>query len=228
MRKRVAVASIVLGIAVGGWGTASADPPARPPACDKGNPAVEQHNKHCNGGEPGGRAGGSNEEGSGRPVAAPAERDVDGDGAADSTDNCPTDWNPRQLDRDGDGVGNACELDHSDGDGVPDGYDNCSTVDNADQSDTDGDGAGDACDTDDDGDGIGDGADNCPTTASRNRADTDGDGSGDACDTDDDGDLAPDVADDRPHDHQSPGERVDAALTSVDRAGRRLLDDAGL
>jgi hypothetical protein len=62
--------------------------------------------------------------------------DLDGDGAPDGTDNCPSTANgvppAGQLDTDGDGVGDAC--------------DNCPTVFNPAQTDTDGDGVGNACD----------------------------------------------------------------------------------
>lgn len=49
--------------------------------------------------------------------------DTDGDGVADSCDNCPEVHNPGQEDSDGDGVGDACdcppEEPDTDGDGVP-------------------------------------------------------------------------------------------------------------
>jgi large repetitive protein len=95
--------------------------------------------------------------------------DMDGDGIANSADNCPTVFNPirpvdggKQADADSDGVGDACDpcpMDAAamscavvdpedvDGDGVPNGEDNCPTVANADQVDSDLDRKGDACDT---------------------------------------------------------------------------------
>jgi hypothetical protein len=84
--------------------------------------------------------------------------DSDGDGLADSEDNCPLVWNPTQGDQDADGVGNAC--------------DNCPSGFNPPQTDGDGDGFGDACDV-------------CPSRSDPAQHDLDGDGVGDACDGDD-------------------------------------------
>ena len=75
--------------------------------------------------------------------------DGDNDGIPDSSDNCPTVFNPDQKDTDGDHVGDACDSD-DDNDGVPDSSDNCPLVSNANQADKDGDGIGDACDSTDD------------------------------------------------------------------------------
>jgi hypothetical protein len=79
--------------------------------------------------------------------------DGDGDGILDVNDNCPLVANANQLDTDGDGQGNACDLD-DDNDGIPDVNDNCPLIANANQLDTDGDGQGNACDLDDDNDGV--------------------------------------------------------------------------
>jgi hypothetical protein len=85
------------------------------------------------------------------PASAGGGTDADGDGVPDSTDNCPDVYNPQQADRDGDGVGNACEdgstpPTDTDGDGVPDSTDNCPDVYNPNQRDDDGDGVGNRCD----------------------------------------------------------------------------------
>ncbi|HZN03238.1 MAG TPA: thrombospondin type 3 repeat-containing protein [Candidatus Polarisedimenticolia bacterium] len=95
---------------------------------------------------------------------------VDGDGVADASDNCPQLYNPLQEDTDADGFGTFC--------------DNCPTVDNADQGDANADGIGDACEFDDvDGDGLPNDADNCPDNRNPNQADIEADGRGDLCDT---------------------------------------------
>lgn len=93
--------------------------------------------------------------------------DLDGDGVADSADNCPGWFNAirpmdgtRQPDTDGDGEGDLCDVcpfdadttactsvnpDDIDGDGVINDSDKCPSVPD-DQKDTDADGIGDACD----------------------------------------------------------------------------------
>ncbi|MCA9670909.1 MAG: thrombospondin type 3 repeat-containing protein, partial [Myxococcales bacterium] len=73
------------------------------------------------------------------------DRDTDGDGVADSKDNCPAHANADQRDLDGDGVGDVCDTDR-DGDGVLDARDNCPASINPLQLDGDRDGLGDACD----------------------------------------------------------------------------------
>jgi hypothetical protein len=139
-------------------------------------------------------------------------RDTDGDGVIDLHDDCPGTYDPAQWDRDGDGVGDACDAD-ADGDGLPDPPAAwCPFDHNPLQPDADGDGLGDACDpcpldraddqdadgvcadtdncaivynpgqADSDGDGLGDACDNCPTAVNVGQGDFDADGLGDACD----------------------------------------------
>jgi len=109
--------------------------------------------------------------------------DPDGDGVSACADNCTT-FNPDQLDGDGDGIGDACDvcllgddaLD-ADLDGVPDACDLCEGSDDA--LDADLDGVPDGCDTclggdaaDADGDGIPDACD--PGSSAAATADCDG------------------------------------------------------
>lgn len=118
------------------------------------------------------------------------EKDTDGDGVIDTSDNCPSAANPDQADTDGDKIGNICDAD-DDNDGLTDGKEQEIGTNPSDP------------DTDDDG--ILDGRDNCPKVANPNQADKDKDGAGDACDSvdnsapsqpaDSDGDGVPDSRD---------------------------------
>jgi hypothetical protein len=167
-------------------------------ACN--NPgAAADHNPHCqsdaapDGGGDGGEDNAGNG-GNGGGQATPT--DADGDGIANTEDNCPARANPSQADRDHDGVGNACDpVVDGDHDGVVTGtQDNCPADFNPDQADTDHDGVGDACDGDLDGDGVANGVDNCPSDQNRQQIDGDRDGQGDACDSDANGNKIDDRA----------------------------------
>jgi hypothetical protein len=109
------------------------------------------------------------------------EPDTDDDSWADVEDNCPSAPNDDQVDTDGDGQGDACDVD-DDGDGLNDDPDNCNSVANPDQVNTDGDGEGDACDADDDNDGISDLAESALGTSPTD-SDADDDGVNDGADT---------------------------------------------
>lgn len=77
-----------------------------------------------------------------------ARPDGDGDGVVDGQDNCPGDENASQLDCDGDGTGDACDLEaDGDLDGLPDACDPCPL--DPEWLDSDKDGVPDACDGDD-------------------------------------------------------------------------------
>lgn len=134
--------------------------------------------------------------------------DKDGDGVVDAQDNCPALVNAAQADFDGDGVGDACDVD-SDGDNIVNSEDKCPSKASSDNGDLDNDGLGNPCDSDSDGDTIGNENDNCALVANPDQADFDLDGSGDQCDPDDDADGHVDAVDACPG--TTPGSLIDGS-----------------
>jgi hypothetical protein len=112
----------------------------------------------------------------------PPHQDTDGDGIWDDQDPCPAIFDDG-MDRDGDGVGDACDDDR-DGDGLSNAVDLCpdDPAAGAPDLDADADGIGDGCDPDGDGDLVLDVDDNCPGLSNPDQADLDLDDEGDACD----------------------------------------------
>jgi hypothetical protein len=108
--------------------------------------------------------------------------DDDTDSVHDAIDNCPNNSNTAQIDSDGDGIGDECQVPDVDNDGVLNNDDNCPFVPNPGQEDFEGDGLGDICDPDDDNDGAPDNDDNCPLVPNSSQADSDNDGLGNSCD----------------------------------------------
>jgi hypothetical protein len=117
--------------------------------------------------------------------------DVDRDSVPDAIDNCPSKYNPLQLDANGNAIGDVCdptpgcgtgcgqpiceqEVD-TDGDFIRDAIDNCPANCNAYQLDADGDGTGDVCDADP-------GCGGCGQPRCENQVDSDGDNFADHAD----------------------------------------------
>ena len=137
------------------------------------------------------------------------ESDNDLDGVSFTNDNCPSVYNPEQVDYDSDFIGDMCDLD-DDNDGINDTDDLCPRLDSAlnwisqinnsnpaSTTDWDSDGCQDELneDADDDNDGIPDPLDECPRGIIGLGNDTDGEGCKDLEDSDDDNDLKTDAED---------------------------------
>jgi hypothetical protein len=144
-------------------------------------------------------------------------QDTDHDGVPEVYDNCPTQYNPSQLDSDGNSFGDGCDLcpflfavgetgPDGDGDGVGDDCDLCPLTPSNGNGDVDEDGAGNECD-------------NCLVLPNPDQLDDDGDNVGDACD------LLPGAADPPVPFLVSPGKT--SSLTGYD-PGRRPDSGADL
>lgn len=150
--------------------------------------------------------------------------DFDGDNVG-TGDNCPENYNPDQLDYNGNGDGDACDED-DDSDGVADVNDSCPKGQTGWLSDSMTDYDGDGCkdlgeeDLDDDADGVPDITDACPVGISGAGYDLDGDGCKDTEDPDDDGDLVRDESD-----LCSTGEIDWSSGTLTDHDGDGCLDE---
>ena len=147
-------------------------------------------------------------------VAGEVDTDTDGDGIADSNDNCVLISNLDQRDADNDGYGSICDADLNN-DHIVDAADSdifqeLFGSDDA-NADLNGDGVVNVPDfgllsnqyggppgpsqPDSDGDGIPDKSDNCTLVANNDQRDTDNDGFGNICDPDLNNDLIINIAD---------------------------------
>ncbi len=112
----------------------------------------------------------------------PTGPDQDGDGIVDSSDNCPSDQNSGQWDKDDDGLGNECD-DDIDGDGATNAEEIAAKTKVWDKE------SFPIKSLDNDDDGINNDSDNCPDIANVGQDDWDKDNLGDVCDGDLDGDT---------------------------------------
>ena len=168
--------------------------------------------------------------------------DLDSDCITNNEDNCPSNANTNQEDRDMDGTGDACDnclrdynplQEDADNDLIGDVCDKCPFLPFDSQLDDDGDGVGDECDncphdrnasqTDRDNDGVGNQCDNCPVVYNPGQEDADMNGIGDACEPPG-FDLSPNPA---THQVQITSVSPDTPFLRIelfDQVGNRVLD----